>query len=1199
MPLRRSARVRWLLSVILSPSDCHFHSSMTRKGKAMDPEPALVPAPRLTRAAAAAVAEARLGVEAPAEHLDAAPARKAKKGRGKRQAGKQSRKKAVKQDAVEEQTTDGEAEDEPTSDAGAPLARPVTSRAATRARLSQVYVELPGTPKAVNRRAQDSVSGAGRVAESLPPSSSPAPSLSPPAPAPLFPPAVAQAARARDARNKAQEAAARGPSSALPRTAHNSREEEEVALELTEEDPDGENSGSNYSEGVAARAARDARKVTRGEEVVRTEDEDAEDEREFEQEVATPVRTFKGPRTTKETRSRGSPDEEDVATTPVPHPKRAVRTSEKFVSSQHTAHRAPSAASPALAPDDDEISALPGTKKRRGGFSKPAKALVVAPSASTAPALSDQAARSAKVAQDLFGGDSPRREAAKKPRQDVEDVDRSDQDDDIEDGEEEEDTEGEDWPRIRGAFSKAGKEAAQQLGRDFNKAVDDIAREYGKSRKIVLQHTGVTLQATRAPNSFCKYSIWYANKHPISDAHDPTTYAAEISTNYHKLVDGLSKQERKKALLPIMQWVEDLEAGKIDGADSRKAASAMMKAAQDQLDALCRVYQTHGIVICGALLSTSSDPAARQMAKIFGTAPELLDFVAANKVNMWECIDFLQTCIVCQRYSNEGVHLPLPQDFQVPGARPKDKGKQKDDGEGPQDGKDKKRDGLRHEAKTKLLRRLQRHVRKQESFPWTGWANVAWDNKLAIDNWPAGVAAPGPKFNWKGLSVKDLEKVVAGLDEEDDENRLDIVAWNDDDVKLAEAMDNRVSRVGVVFNTDGNVVREVFDSATFSKAKKNANKRKAADAAHAGPTREVQLIPGEEERRPMVPLPRRSAGADPNPVPRKRKRVEDGDGSNDAGPQADRARTRPTGLMGPAQPPTHQGGGQQAAADDEFTLRQDKSSNPARYTAPDQPPQLVHRLPIGEGVREARRMGEGVREDRRMGEGVREDRRMGEGVREGRRMGEGVREGRRTVDAPWDRDVYDMDGQHRQADFQPRIRMSRARQEGEAMERFADDFLRYDDPPVRVPLRRYESAPPSDSEADLPEGPAAMMRQGGFHDGRGRYFVAQQGPGGISAGEHAQALRRAPRGRSRSSGMTSRSVTSSHAAPPSSVAGSSRQSENSGRSAPRANYNPHAQYRQSEVIYEEDVDDDMDLAPNIPAMYGFDPARYNYETRQS
>lgn len=54
--------------------------------------------------------------------------------------------------------------------------------------------------------------------------------------------------------------------------------------------------------------------------------------------------------------------------------------------------------------------------------------------------------------------------------------------------------------------------------------------------------------------------------------------------------------------------------------------------------------------------------------------------------------------------------MPLPQDFKVPGARAKDKGKQKNDGEGAQDSKDKKRDGLRHEAKTKLLKGLRKSL---------------------------------------------------------------------------------------------------------------------------------------------------------------------------------------------------------------------------------------------------------------------------------------------------------------------------------------------------------------------------------------------------------------------------------------------------------------------------------------------------------
>ncbi|KII82814.1 hypothetical protein PLICRDRAFT_181004 [Plicaturopsis crispa FD-325 SS-3] len=266
-----------------------------------------------------------------------------------------------------------------------------------------------------------------------------------------------------------------------------------------------------------------------------------------------------------------------------------------------------------------------------------------------APAVdpsSDLEARSAQVAQELFGAEKSPTDVLKSKQREI--PDNKDAEEDVEQDEDEEDDvdDEQDWPRTRGAFSKAGKEEAQQIGRDFNKMVDDLARKHGKSRKVVLKHTGVTLQATRAANSFCKYSIWYANKHPITSEHDPTSYAAEIRSAYHELVDGLGKKARADALRPVLEWVAELEAGNVDGGESRKAASSMMKAAHEQLEALCRVYATHGVVICGAILSTTPDPAARQMSKIFGTAPELLDFVAANEITVWRYLDWFQNCIV-------------------------------------------------------------------------------------------------------------------------------------------------------------------------------------------------------------------------------------------------------------------------------------------------------------------------------------------------------------------------------------------------------------------------------------------------------------------------------------------------------------------------------------------------------------------------
>ncbi|KII83103.1 hypothetical protein PLICRDRAFT_180715, partial [Plicaturopsis crispa FD-325 SS-3] len=645
---------------------------MVRKQKVAEAVPAAPPSPRRTRAAAAANPPPPVhpGTQDPDTEMDEvsgegdneediapSPAKKTKS-RPKKQAAKKSGKKAAT----------GEV-------AGENVAK--HARNAARGRKSQVFVELPATPTAHRARVQDSISGSGLVDREMPPSSPP--------PAPPSSPTEQQPPASHRAGGRTENA---GEGRCPP-----DREEAPHDTELTPDEEDDANSGSDYEEGVAERNVQDARKAKRGEKVMRTEDEDEEDEREFEQEVATPRRTYAGQRSVAKARHNQSPTDEEET----PKGKR-----------EHAAQGGrPARASP-TAPRADTSRPAP-VQKRQGGFSKSARSHASRRAAAVAPS-SDLEARSAKVAQELFGAEESSTDVIKgKQREmpDNEDEEAVEQQEDVAEEEDDEDDvdDEQDWPRTRGAFSKVGKEEAQQLGKDFNKMVDDLARKHGKSRKVVLKHTGVTLQATRAANSFCKYSIWYANKHPITSEHDPTSYAAEIRSAYHELVDGLGKKARAEALRPVLEWVAELEAGNVDGGESRKAASSMMKAAHEQLEALCRVYATHGVVICGAILSTTPDPAARQMSKIFGTAPELLDFVAANEIAVWGYLDWFQNCIVCQRYSMDGIKLPLPADFKGKQAVAKGKEKADNQGIGPSEGKDakdKKRDALRVSVKSEL-----------------------------------------------------------------------------------------------------------------------------------------------------------------------------------------------------------------------------------------------------------------------------------------------------------------------------------------------------------------------------------------------------------------------------------------------------------------------------------------------------------------
>ncbi|KII83585.1 hypothetical protein PLICRDRAFT_180202 [Plicaturopsis crispa FD-325 SS-3] len=731
--------------------------------------------------------------------------------------------------------------------------------------------------------------------------------------------------------------------------------------------------------------------------------------------------------------------------------------------------------------------------------------------------------------------------------------------DDLDVLEDAEDDDDGDWAKVPGPLSKDAKEEARELGRKLNLEVTALARKYGKDRKAVMRYTGVTLQATRGPNPFNKYSTWYKHQFPMQQGDDDKRYKREILQKYRALIAGLEGAEREKALQPMMDWVNDLQNGRVEGTDARRSVSSMMQAGMEQLEDLCRVYETHDITILGAIISTSRDPAARQMSKIFGTDQAVVELVAANEINLNLLLDRVQNCIICQNYSMEGAELPLPKDLLGSEGGGKDKGKGKEREKDNADGK--RRDTFRGTVKYKMLARIQAHVPSQKSVPWAYWANFAFANQVAIEGWPTGILPPGGQgFNFKNLSTGELETLDSALDD----GSLRIVAWNSDDMKLAELKDKSVARVGLVIDTEGRLVRRVIDSTTYSEA---AKKRKAGDTDNV-----------DEDSRPVLPLPRRGGGSDGNPAPLKRKRMEE-----DVAPvrpsvqpsnqgrahTTQRAHAPPSAAtaVAPSEgvdrarpaPPQHRQGDDPLPKPRMEVTSRDRQIHRVEDSM-GRPPNARPRAPPPSEYRAATRMlpGPGIsgeessrppRSDLNIDEGVRVN---GVALKERRELR------RKTME--------DMDGfieSYGQAS--PPRRARRVSQQS-----------------------RQRSVGLADSDADLPEGPGEMRRSGGFTDAYGRYFVRAPAPVRRTAGEFAQQQREAGGSRRRVSAPSRRPEphVSAQAGPgPSSLAGGSRQRSQSGGLQPIREYE---RYRRRDGPYDdEDIDDDMDLAPDVPRQWDY------------
>lgn len=273
--------------------------------------------------------------------------------------------------------------------------------------------------------------------------------------------------------------------SARARAAREAKRQAQGVDENVEHPGDDESSaddeaGSNYSEGVKEREAKDQKARKNGEEVYHTEDEDAEDEEDFVEAVSK---------------------------------------------SKKNGAQKPGAA---LTVDAGAPSA---PKAQRGGFAKRAQPAAPTPAARPSASGAQDAGRSHEQAAAELG--------------DEEDASIGSGEEDI----------AEEWEKTPGPLSRVAKDEARELGRRFNDAVTELARRHGKDRRTVMKYTGTTLRATRAANSFCKFSTWYKHKHPMAPSGmlppGPLSCAARL-TNTPQMIQTLPVNTETKSRQRIM-----------------------------------------------------------------------------------------------------------------------------------------------------------------------------------------------------------------------------------------------------------------------------------------------------------------------------------------------------------------------------------------------------------------------------------------------------------------------------------------------------------------------------------------------------------------------------------------------------------------------------------------------------------------------
>ncbi|TFK61667.1 hypothetical protein BDN72DRAFT_863428 [Pluteus cervinus] len=373
-------------------------------------------------------------------------------------------------------------------------------------------------------------------------------------------------------------------------------------------------------------------------------------------------------------------------------------------------------------------------------------------------------------------------------------------------------------PYKAGPLSDIAKETADTIFKTCIDSLEALAKQEGKSTKMIYQHVGLNIVSPRGRNNWNLYLMHLRANHGEKFAHlNRVQWTKAALRRYRKfLVKADAGEGREKAFAPIVGWYNSRLLSHINNQNKNgKMGKLTMQLLKPFIDLAVKVYQNTGIEVFGYAINTERDSKGGSSSVSWGGTPGFLEVRAENEPNVMKTLQDLET-MFHMRNINQASKSSKPE-LVVVGW----------DQKGCESVRDRDSRVLKEYARKDSVMILvaradggldERAKVLKSRFPWSGVLDFMYQKHMRLVGWPEGYTETVYQIeNLPSKTRRDLAQRRKDYEDGkcDEVGVLRVVPWTADEISLSEQDLNAASTIPLIQDAAGTDLRCVMHSSAY------------------------------------------------------------------------------------------------------------------------------------------------------------------------------------------------------------------------------------------------------------------------------------------------------------------------------------------------------------------------------------------------